>query len=550
MSRMMTIVSCVMVLVCASAPAALRVPLTVTEPVGTARENEPVTVGVPLARGAVKDVGTLRLLDAAGGPVPAQFRVLTRYWKGVEGPKDAWFANGDGSIKWALVDLQATVATRGKAAFVLTDAGPAALKTTLVVKEEPGRITVNTGPLQFALSRKRFRMFETVSLGGREVLKAADGSGFAVVGMDGKCYHSGGSDGGRPKVTVEESGPLRAVIKVEGEVKAGDNAGGYDLVGSNGKGTVHVPGRDGEKLGYTVRLVAYAGKPFVRVFHTVRALGKTTATRNDMSVKPWAYAVASPRQAGNFFVKSAVLQTTLQVVGSDESLQYTFGGDLLATQYADDEYGAGHGAEPVTGTITGKAEAALFQASSAGWTWQVAENKIFDPGLKANIAYMKSRGQSKPYYEYQPRYHEILKTVYGCPFMGHRVTVDGEEKARAHRAAGWMDVSDGKKMGVAVAVRDFWQMVPKSLEADGTGRITVGLWPKQWKRGHLFEGRIHRTHEQLYYFHEGDAKTAKVAGQMRAFRAPLVAVIPPKYVVGTGVLGNAVVADAKKYPAY
>ncbi|MGQ9663448.1 MAG: RIFT barrel domain-containing protein [Kiritimatiellia bacterium] len=79
----------------------LEVKLTVEERLGLARRNEPVTSGVPLPKGAVKDTTALRLLDENGKVVPVQFGVANRWWD-------------DGSIKWLHVDFQPSVPANGK----------------------------------------------------------------------------------------------------------------------------------------------------------------------------------------------------------------------------------------------------------------------------------------------------------------------------------------------------------------------------------------------------------------------------------------------------
>ncbi len=49
--------------------ATLDVPLTVEEPAGVARQAEPLTFGVPLPRGLIRDVARLRLVDPDGRAV-------------------------------------------------------------------------------------------------------------------------------------------------------------------------------------------------------------------------------------------------------------------------------------------------------------------------------------------------------------------------------------------------------------------------------------------------------------------------------------------------
>ena len=54
-------------------------------------EGQPVTLGVPLPRGSLRDPAMLRLLDSESNPVPLQTTALS-HWP-------------DGSIKWVLLDF-------------------------------------------------------------------------------------------------------------------------------------------------------------------------------------------------------------------------------------------------------------------------------------------------------------------------------------------------------------------------------------------------------------------------------------------------------------
>src|ERR1700722_9642419 len=59
------------------------------------REREPVTCGLPCPPQWLSDPSRLLLRDANGNPVPLQTRVLDRW--------------PDGSVRWLLLDWQATV---------------------------------------------------------------------------------------------------------------------------------------------------------------------------------------------------------------------------------------------------------------------------------------------------------------------------------------------------------------------------------------------------------------------------------------------------------
>src|SRR5438105_3088903 len=68
-----------------------RVSLTIEEPSGLKRIAHPVTSGLPLAEGELRDESHVRLLDDRGQQLPLQTQVLARW--------------PDQSIKWLLLDF-------------------------------------------------------------------------------------------------------------------------------------------------------------------------------------------------------------------------------------------------------------------------------------------------------------------------------------------------------------------------------------------------------------------------------------------------------------
>jgi hypothetical protein len=88
---------------------ALNVPITVQETAGVARVAEPVTFGVPLPKGLLTDAAKLRLYGPDGKPVPADFRVVNRWWT------DA--ATQVASIQWVHCDFFPSVTARGRASI-------------------------------------------------------------------------------------------------------------------------------------------------------------------------------------------------------------------------------------------------------------------------------------------------------------------------------------------------------------------------------------------------------------------------------------------------
>src|SRR5688572_22347605 len=92
-----------------AAAGALDVPLTVEESSGVRRVAEPVTFGVPLPKGLVRDTVRLRLYGPDGKPVAADFRVVNRWW----GDSSTQVA----SVQWVHGDFFADVAARGHSTY-------------------------------------------------------------------------------------------------------------------------------------------------------------------------------------------------------------------------------------------------------------------------------------------------------------------------------------------------------------------------------------------------------------------------------------------------
>jgi len=230
-----------------AAPAAdLNVKLVVRESAGVARVGEPVSAGVPLPRGAVKDPGEVRLVDAAGKEVPAQCSVINRW-------------GADQSVMWLLVQSVATVPANGDAVFHLRSGTPTVKRDLLKVTETADAVTVDTGKIKFNVSKERFNLLDGAWLDangdGRyaadeRIVASHPGGGSVLTLKNGEVYASSAAP--PSEFVVEERGPERATIYVKGLHKP-----------EKGKGTVpHL-------YGYLARIRAYAGQPYLRVSYAL-----------------------------------------------------------------------------------------------------------------------------------------------------------------------------------------------------------------------------------------------------------------------------------------
>jgi hypothetical protein len=166
------------------------------------RINEPVTVGVPFPQGVVFDPATLTLRNSQGEPAPVQAQLLARW--------------SDNSLKWALLDFQANVEAGKKVIYQLgcAPAPDGSLFSSLVVRQSPNTMVVDTGRAQFFLDRRIWKPFARVVIQGKDFLED-EGSRLLFIDTSGQAY--------TPAISccsLETVGPLRATVKAEGELPA------------------------------------------------------------------------------------------------------------------------------------------------------------------------------------------------------------------------------------------------------------------------------------------------------------------------------------------
>ena len=229
----------------------VRVPVYVNNPSQGERRGVPVSGGIPLPQGELASMDKIRILDNNANVIPAQVRPLG-YW-------------GDKSIKWLQVDTRLDLAAGqrqigyleyppGRAEGLPTDAGGAgemiSKQETLTMEESKNQITVNTGVLKFVVKRQGFRLLDTVWLDTNQDGRFSDeemqsqGSDMVIVHR-GQEYRS--SLDKKYTLTVEEKGALKATLKAEGWFTSKSKK---------------------QFCRFIVRLQAFAGESFVRVYHT------------------------------------------------------------------------------------------------------------------------------------------------------------------------------------------------------------------------------------------------------------------------------------------
>ncbi|MFN3433516.1 MAG: Tat pathway signal sequence domain protein [Sphingomonas sp.] len=186
------------------------------------------TFGVAWPRGVAK-AGTRFAVQAGGGAGVAAQSWTTATWP-------------DGSIKWSAHAIPADVAP---ADLVVTRGRETAPREPVRVSESADAVTIRVGDCVWEVAKSGDALIRSARVAGKPVLGPV-----TLVGavrsdpLHGEAVPFGGMI---QRVTVEQRGPVRAVVKIEGRHSAGAR----------------------QWMPFTVRLYAYAGSRGLRLVHSV-----------------------------------------------------------------------------------------------------------------------------------------------------------------------------------------------------------------------------------------------------------------------------------------
>lgn len=206
-------------------PDTILTDISLKETAGIARQNEPLTTGIPFPCGAVFTTDQVGIFN---GPhqIPCGAEVLKKW--------------PDNSIKWALFDFQVTLSAYSALALTcrqVEQSAPVRLPHALHIEDTRTFYIVNTGPYTFHVDRQVFRpIFRAVS-GGEDCLDPDGASVTLVSGRGTACL---------PQIErscIETQNPLRTVLRFEGIFTSTSERSGIRFIS---------------------RLVFYAGHSFVR----------------------------------------------------------------------------------------------------------------------------------------------------------------------------------------------------------------------------------------------------------------------------------------------
>ena len=362
-----------------------------------------VTWGIPWGMGDLDRKETLMLETDAGVEIPLQ-SWPTAYWP-------------DGSVKWT---AHAAVADGGVESFLLKKGEGTSEESPLTVIPAHDTIEVNTGKMLCIINRKGSSIINSIKTGNH--LLCSDGRLICIreqqSGMTGsRTLREESFESVLESAVVEQQGPVRAVIKVEGRHKS--------LVG------------EACWLPFTLRLYFYAGQESIRIVHTFLYDGDKDSD----------------------FIKGLGLQFSVPMSGPLYNRHVRFAGDS----------GLFSEASQLLLTWRPRIPRDIYEKQISGELLELDQEKNAE--VFKNLDNL-TKWDSYKLVQDSPDHYSIQKTTgkEGCCWL---------HSAHGSRSGG-LGFVGSEKGGLAVGVRNFWQKFPSSLEITNVTKeeanLKVWLW--------------------------------------------------------------------------
>ncbi|WP_046726626.1 hypothetical protein [Streptomyces humi] len=466
------------------------------------------TVGVPWPMGAFREDQNFALTDADGKDVPVQSWPIA-YWP-------------DGSLKWT---AHAVSSGSGKLTLAAGDAAAPDRKVT--VDRSGGTIDVSTGVIAVKIGKNGSTIIKSVTRGSTEIAR----NGRLVLirqpeveDEDQGTVKTERFDGAIDSVTVEQDGPVRAVVRIDGKHRKGSRSW----------------------LPFSIRLYFYAGADSFRMVHTITYDG-----------------TQEPGKASGDFIRGLGVRFSVPMRDEAYDRHVRIGGE-----------GTGLLREAVQG-ITGlrRDPGAAVQAA------QYAGEKLPDP------ATWDQRVTTR--LQYIPHWGDYtLAQLSADGFTLRKRTKKGYGWIAAgggKRASGFGYVG-GASGGLSFGLRDFWEKFPAQLDIrdahTDSAEVTLWLWspeaqPMDLRFYHDGMGQdtyaeqleglnityedyepefgtpygIARTSELLFWANETTPTPEALADQVEAVRTLPQLTAPPKQLIKAKVFGPGLYSEPDRSTA-
>lgn len=361
-----------------------------------------VTFGVPWPKGALKKDSGFQV--ASDNQTKAVQTWPLAYWP-------------DGSYKWTAHALSPVGTTGENWKLQQLKNKPAPVKP--LISETATHILVDTGKLQCSIGKSGATVFETLSTTGKETAK--NGRLILLVQKQGSDEETGDFQiskftGKTEKITIEQNGPVRAVVKLEGSHTDSNR----------------------QLLPYIVRLYFYADSESIKIVHTIIY----DADENKDFIRGLGIRFDVP------FQNSELHNRHVRFAGENKGI------------FAESVRG-------LTGLRRDPGKP-FTDAQIAGKS--TPDNALLPDNVAKRLQYIPAFG-SYTLFQPTPDAFEIQKqTAPGHSWL---------QSAYGKRAAGtgYLGSPAG---GIAFGIRNFWQSHPAQLDIrkaeQATGEVTLWLW--------------------------------------------------------------------------
>lgn len=478
---------------------------SVTVHVKNAGIDKPVKLGIPFPEGSLYSPDNVRVLNSDGVEILSQTTQVTT-WE-----------PADPSIKWLWVFFFTDESTEYTVEYGDDVERTTKIEQPIVFKNNQrlnGFAEINTGPMLLRIDKGGSGFIDRVQLD-------VDGQGFTddnivATGTEGRgsfldYLNDNGTDHSKAVIHqhfIEKgSGPLHAIIKVTGEYEYEDP--------------------EHENSPFVTYIHAYAGKSYVKVYHTITYTGK-----------PDKSEPLNGKQHPDI-----ATQTELII---DESVR---GEDLGLVEAHDMIKSMGFG---LTYNLTGQKKYKT-ELVNGDW-WDNGDVNQFETDINDEKSYSVLQ-TGPPTTLAENRITSTLEERISD--FKAVVTADGNVVSEAQKASGWMSVSDDK-FGVSVGIRHMMEEFPNELVVDvETGEVYAYTWspnvdPMSFERadtspdggmvGNFAQG-LTKTTETIFYFHDGDESYSDIQETMSFVLNPPVAHADQSWYGKSGVYGNFAQSD-------
>ena len=464
-------------------------------------EGAPLVFGLPFPKGVLHSPEHVRVVTVDGREVPSQITEVSTW------------APADGSIKWIWVFFFAGDADRYLVEYGAGVRRAPAPDTRVLVRNNQranGMTEVSTGPLRFIVPRGEGGFLSEVALDlDDDGFDAADviAEGVAGRGSFLDLLDDAGVDRSRAfvrRAVIEKgSGPLHAIVRVEGEYR-------YSRA-------------DNRPAPFVTRIHAYAGRSYVRVQHTFVYTGVPDRHRPQGGDQPHVATqderliTVDPSDTG-----WTVPEDRIAAAGLSFGLMQS-GDRRLTTRLREGAWWSDGARRTEVHDVDATPEVSLFQTGP---------EPLRMPPLRSSSTARRIDG-----------------------FSAH-LGAGGQALAEAERAEGWAALSDDRH-GVGVGIRHFLEEYPKEIRfgaSNGSTDVaTAYLWSpraepmsfarfsneigpeaavENWASG------LAKTSEVVFDFHPAGRSDADVARTMSAVVEPPVAHADPDWYGRSGVYGR------------